>query len=428
MFKKILVKLGLISLILLASQCGTNKKEFTIWIGGAPQEIDFWQGLVNDYNSQTGNHAILVRQPTYTDQRRQSLIISLEAEQQNPDLFLMDVVWIDQFAKSNWLEPLNNYMKHDNYSADIFFSSVINSVDKLNGNIYALPVFMDIGLMYYRKDLLEKYGFNKPPETWTEFVNEAIVIQREERKYNKSFNGFVWQGAQYEGLICDFLEFLTSHGGSIMKNGKIDLNTPENLEAFTFMRDLIYKYQISPSNTFTDMKEEEVRRSFQRGNALFERNWTYAWENHQSDNSEVKGIIGIALLPHKKGFSSTSTLGGWHIGMSKYSDVKEEAWDFIKFVTSYNVQKKLLLDVGWNPGRKDVYRDSLLLKQIPRLKILYDVFKLSVMRPVIPYYTQVSEVMQRYVNNCLAGKISPKNSLEEMQKEIDRVTKIYEEK
>ena len=426
MLKKIFLRTVSILLIISLQQCGHANKEFTIWIGGAPQEIDFWQHLVNEYNQKTGENAILVRQPTYTDQRRQGLIVSLEAQQPNPDLFLMDVVWIDQFAQSNWLEPLNKYVERDNYAIDNFFPEVINSIDKYGRNLFALPVFMDIGLLYYRNDLLEKYGFDGPPKTWKELVDESELIQKEERKNNKSFNGFVWQGAQYEGLICDFIEFLTSRGGSIMKNGKINLNTKKNTEALTFVHDLIYKYKISPPNTFTEMKEEEVRRAFQRGNALFERNWTYAWKEHQGNSSQVKGRTGIAPLPHKEGHKSSSSLGGWHIGMSKYSDVKDEAWEFIKFVTSYDIQKKLLVGVGWNPGRKDVYRDSVLLQEIPRLKILYEVFKLSTPRPVIPYYTQVSEVMQRYVNDCLGDKISPAKALAEMQKEINQIISIYE--
>ncbi len=426
MAKKIFIQLAFILFLLTSCQTKSDK-EFTVWIGGAPQEIDFWQKLIDDYNRQSGNNAILVRQPTYTDQRRQSLIISLEAKQPNPDLFLMDVVWIDQFAKSNWLEPLNKYIERDNYSTDNFFGRVINSVDKFEGNIYALPVFMDIGLLYYRKDLLKKYGFSAPPQTWKQLVDEAVLIQKKERERNKNFNGFVWQGAQYEGLICNFLEFITSHGGSVMNNGKIWSNTPANVEALKFMHDLLYKYKISPPNTFTEIKEEEVRRSFQNGNALFERNWTYAWNQHQSSGSSVKGKIGIAQLPHKEGFGSTSALGGWHVGMSEYSDVKNEAWDFIKFITSFKTQEKLLLNVGWNPGRKDVYHDSVLLNQIPRLKILYEVFNHSVSRPVIPYYAQVSEAMQRYVNNCLANKISPADALKELQKQINKVTAIYEE-
>ena len=323
---------------------------------------------------------------------------------------------------------MDKYFDKKDFSTRNFFGSVIHSIDEYNGKFYAFPVFMDIGLLYSRMDLLKKYGYDGPPKTWDDFAAEAERIQKGERISNKNFYGYVWQGAQYEGLVCTFLEFISSHGGSIMKNGRINLNTPENIHALTFMHDLLYKYKISPPNTYTEMKEEEVRRSFQNGNALFERNWTYAWNLAQSKNSPVKGKIVISPLPHKEGFYSTSALGGWHIGMSKYSDVKNKAWNFIKHVTSFDVQKKLLLGVGWNPGRKDIYQDSVLLSQIPRLKILYEVFKSAVARPKIPYYTQVSEVIQRYVNNCLADKISPENALAGMQKEIDRIADIYEKK
>ncbi|MFA3783453.1 ABC transporter substrate-binding protein [Melioribacteraceae bacterium 4301-Me] len=416
----------LITLLLITACQNKSNKEFTIWIGGAPQEIDFWQKIVGRYNQISGNNAVLIRQPTYTDQRRQSLIVSLEAKQPNPDLFLMDVVWINQFAKSNWLEPLNKYIERDNYSIDKFFERVINSVDKLERNIYALPIFLDVGLLYYRKDLLKKYGFANPPQTWKQLINLAKLVQRKEREINKDFYGFVWQGAQYEGLICNFMEFIYSFGGSITNENKIQLITYANTSALTFMHNLIYKYKISPLNTYTEMREEEVRRSFQNGNALFERNWTYAWNQHQSSGSSVKGKVGIAELPHEEGSSSASALGGWHVGLSKYSDVKYEAWDFIKFITSYEIQKKLLLDIGWNPSRKDIYSDSVLLNQIPRLKILYEAFNHSVPRPVIPYYTQVSEIMQRYINNCLANKITPEEAISNMQTEIDKVTANYE--
>ena len=410
---------------LFAVQCGTTKKEFTIWIGGSPEEVDFWAGLIKQYEKQSGEEVQLVRQPTYTDQRRQGLVISLEAKQPNPDLFLMDVVWINQFIKSGWLQPLTPYVKKSNFSTGVFFQGVLNSVDKYNDSLYALPVFMDVGLFYYRNDLLEKFGFKGPPQTWNELVKQCEKIMPVERKNNMNFNGFDWQGAQYEGMVCDFLEFIASNGGGILDNGKINLNTPENLKALRFMHDLIYEYKISPPNTYTEMKEEDVRRAFQTGNAIFERNWAYAWNLHQSKDSPVRGKVGISLLPHFDDHESVSTLGGWHIGMSKYSDVKNEAWNFIKYVTSYDVQKELLLKVGWNPGRKDIYSDSTLLTQIPRLKILYDAFRHTVARPTIPYYPQLSEIIQRNVNDCLANKIKPAKALQKMQVQIDQLEKFY---
>ncbi len=405
--------------------CSRAEKDFTIWIGGSPTEVNFWQSLVQKFNSRTGYNLQLVRQPTYTDQRRQELVISLEAKQPDPDMFLKDVVWIDQFVESNWLEPLNKYISESSFDTTVFFQNILNSVDKHNGKLYGLPVFNDVGLLYYRKDLLHANGYDSPPETWRDLLNECLKIQKEERKNDPNFYGFVWQGAQYEGLICDFLEYAASDGGGILKNGKIDLNTPQNEKALQFMQNLIGKYKISPPNTYTEMKEEEVRRAFQRGDALFERNWTYAWKLQQANDSPVKGKVGVTMLPHFDSSQSVSCLGGWHIGISRFSNEKEKAWKFIQFVTSYEVQKSLVLNVGWNPARKDVYFDKDVIRELPTVKILYEALQHSVARPALPYYSEVSDVIQRYVNNCLAGKIKPAEALKEMQKEEDRLTNIY---
>lgn len=408
-------------------QCSSQQKKLTIWIGGSPEEVDFWEQLVKQYEKQTGYSVLLVRQPTYTDQRRQALEISLEAKQPDPDLFLMDVVWINQFARSGWLQSLDSFIKKSNFSTDVFFPDILNTTDKFNDSLFALPVFMDVALLYYRKDLLDQFGF-KPPETWDELKMQCLKILPQMKKVNSEFNGFVWQGAQYEGLVCSFLEFTASDGGGIMKNGKFVLYTPENMKALQFMDDLINRFNISPVNTYTEMKEEEVRRTFQRGDALFERNWTYAWNLHQSEDSPVKGKVGLSVLPHFENHESVSSLGGWHIGISKYSDVKNQAWDFIRFVTSYSIQKQLFEKVGWNPGRSDVYKDSTLLKKFPRLKVLAEVLLHTVTRPAIPYYPQFSDIVQRYVNDCLANKIKSGEALKEMQNQVNKLSAYYEAK
>lgn len=411
-----------LSTIFVFQACSEKDDSFSIWIGGSPQEVDFWEKVIDDFNKETNSNLILVRQPTYTDQRKQSLIISLEGKQSNPDLFLIDVVWISQFIQSDWLEELNLYTQKTNFDTSPFFESVLNLVDKLDDKLYALPVFMDVALLYYRTDLIDL-----PPVTWTELKNQTQKIQKDQRAENKNFNGFIWQGAQYEGLICSFLEFIASNDGSILKNDSIKINSQQNEEALKYMQDLIHKYKISPENTYTEMKEEEVRREFQKGNALFERNWTYAWQLHNNDDSNVKGKVGMTILPHFDDHGSVSTLGGWHIGISKYSDKKEKAWQFIQYVTSYKVQKKMVLTIGWNPGRKDVYTDEELNRKLPHLKTLKYVFDNTVARPTVPYYSSVSEVIQKNVNNCLANKISPKDALREMEIEIKEIIKIYGE-
>ncbi len=426
-FKWFLTTFILSLLSLSTFSCGGKEKQFTIWIGGSPEEINFWETIVHEFEDEYHYNLQLVRQPTYSDQRRQALVVSLEATQPNPDIFLMDVIWIDQFVKSGWLEPLNSFAEKDSFSTDQFFSKTIRQADSYNNILYALPVFIDVALLYYRKDLLEKYGYTDPPETWQQLIDMSIRIQKEERKSNRGFNGFVWQGAQYEGLICTFLEFAASMGGGIMQGDSININTTDNVKALRYMQNLIWKYHVSPENTYTEMKEEEVRRTFQRGNALFERNWTYAWQLHQSENSAVKGKTGIRLLPHSHGDSSVSALGGWHIGISRFSDMKDKAWQFVKFVTSFRIQKEMLMRIGWNPGRKDVYEDKEVQKKITRVKMLKEAFDHTVARPALPYYQQVSEVIQRYINNCLAGKESPEDALRTIEDELKEIDKLYED-
>lgn len=406
--------------------CGKPEKEFTFWVGGAPEEINYWETLIDDFKKESGYDIRLVRQPTYSDQRKQGLAISLEAKQPNPDVFLMDVIWIKQFIESDWLEPLDPYIQSHSFSTEPFFEKILNSVDKANDTLYALPVFLDIGLLYYRTDLLEENGFSGPPKTWNELREYAEQIQKSQRQKTANFHGYVWQGAQYEGLVCNFLEFTASNGGGILRNDRIDLTQPENAEALQFMHDLIHKYRISPLNIYTEMKEEEVRRAFQRGNALFERNWLYAWNLHQSEGSQVKGKVGMAPLPHFEDGELASALGGWHIGISPYSDVKDQAWELVQFILSYESQKKLVLHLGWYPGRKDIYQDEEVAAKLHDVELLQKIFEHAVPRPNLAYYTEVSEIIQRYANNCLADKVSAEKALQQMQEEIEHIIKIYE--
>jgi len=418
----------LVMLAVSPTGCADHEKKLTFWIGGAPQEVDYWETLVGEFERTSGITVDLIRQPSSTDQRKQGLVISLAAEQPDPDVFLMDIVWLQQFFQSGWLQPLDPFFKPDGFSIAPFFKGVVDRVDRFEGHYYALPVFLDIGLLYYRKDLLKKYGFSKPPRTWGDLLRQALKIQAGERSDNPGFNGFLWQGAQYEGLVCTFLEFSASNGGGIMQDGHVRLNRGANAEALQFMQALIQKYGISPLNTYTDMREEEVRRAFQRGDALFERNWLYAWNLHQSDGSAVKGNIGMTALPHFEEGQSVAALGGWHIGISRHSDRPAEAWDLVRFILSRASQKKLVLNLGWYPGRSDIYTDPDVLTKMPYAGLLQEIFSRAVSRPNLPYYDQVSDIIQRTVNGCLAGKQSPAAALRRMQSEIDHIEDIYANK
>jgi multiple sugar transport system substrate-binding protein len=218
---------------------------------------------------------------------------------------------------------------------------------------------------------------------------------------------------------------VSNNGGIKFKTDKVVLNSIENQEALEFMTGLIHESGISPPNTFTEMKEEEVRSFFQRGKALFERNWPYAWSLHQSEESVIKGKIGATALPHFESGASVSTLGGWHVGMSIYSDNKDAAAYLLKYILSYETQKKLALKLGWNPGRRDVYKDVEVLAMMPHLAKLKDVFENAVSRPNLPYYTRLSEVLQKSINAALAGKLTPETALKEAEKEAQEIVERY---
>jgi len=403
---------------------GCSKKEaiLTFAVGGAPNEVEYWEKLIKDFENKNQIDVKLLRQPSDTDLRRQGLVIPLKAKKNDPDIFLMDIAWIAQFAASNWLLPLNHYIKREkNFDINNLFIQIVNQVDVYKGKIIALPVYVDCGLLYFRKDLLKKYNLSIP-KTWKELLKYAKKIQKEERKKNPYFYGFVWQGAQYEGLICNFIEFIASNEGKIL-NKNITLAIKENIEALQFMKDLIHKHKISPPNTYTEMKEEETRIYFEKGNALFERNWPYAWKLH--NNSSLKGKIGITILPKFK--KHATALGGWHIGISRYSDRKEDAWKLLNFILSYNIQKRLALDLGWNPARKDIYDDPEIKEKMPHIKILKKALMHAVARPNIPYYTQISEILQKYINAAISKNIKPEKALERAEKEIKKIEKAYHE-
>lgn len=424
MYKTIL---SIIIAAIVISSCADKEPALTFAVGGAPNEVEYWEKLIKYFEDSTGIQVTLMRQPTDTDQRRQGLVIPLKAKKNDPDVFLMDVIWVGQFASSDWLLPMNAYIEADVIDLNGFFSNIISQVDMYNENLVALPVYNDCGLLYYRKDLLEKY--RAPiPTTWHELRKTAVKIQSEERGASPHMYGFVWQGAQYEGLICTFLEFAASNRGGITDAaGNIIVNKRKNIEALQFMKELIHEYAISPPNTFTEMKEEEVRLSFENGHALFERNWPYAWGLHKRDESLIHDKVGVAILPRFAEGTHAATLGGWHIGISKYTDTPDKAWKLVKFIVSYDIQKKLALDLGWNPGRSDLYNDTQIKKHMTHIKVLQEAFENAVARPNLPYYTQISEVLQRYVNAALSGSITPAEALEQAQKEIEEVAQTYHE-
>ncbi len=347
--------------------------------------------------------------PASTDEQHQYYVINLEGGSADFDVLSMDVIWVPEFAGAGWLSEVGHLLAPGEENS--FFPGPMQAVTG-NGKLYAIPWYIDAGVLYYRKDLLKKHG-RTVPKTWEELVRTARkIIDREKGLY-----GFIWQGKQYEGLVCNALEFIWSNGGEVLDNGRPVLDSPRNVEAVRFMRDLITKYNVTPALVTTAI-EEPTRHLFGSGKALFMRNWPYAWNIFEKEGSAVRGKVGVAPLPSFPGHASASTLGGWQLGVNRYSRHHAGAEKLVRFLTSPAVQKTMALTIGYKPTRKALYKDPDLIRQQPFMTSLYGIFMQARPRPVTPYYMMITQVLQPEFSAALAGIRTPEAALTSAQKQV----------
>lgn len=382
----------------------------TMTSGGVGKELEVLYAQLKEFMKQNPDIVVtVVPMPDSSTERHDLYVTYLAAGESDPDVLMLDVIWPPEFAP--FLEDLTN--DYDYFELDKFLPGTVKSVT-VNGKVVAVPWFTDAGLLYYRKDLLEKYGY-EPPETWDELVEIAKKISAAE-----GIEGFVWQGARYEGLVCDFMEYLWSFGTDVLdENGNVIVNNSKAVQALQFMVDLIYKHKITPEGVTTYM-EEDARRIFQSGNAVFMRNWPYAWSLANASDSPIKGKVGIIPLPKGPNGRHAATLGGWNLGINVYSSDKEKeaAKKLIKFLTSSEQQLYKAVNAGQNPTRKEVYNTSDLREANPFMVELFDVFINALPRPRVANYSEISDTIQRYVHAALTRQLTPEKALENLEKEL----------
>lgn len=384
-------------------------------IAGDPESF---QKLLRQFEEE--NPGITVKDetlPAATDEQHQFYVINLEGKSADFDILSMDVIWVPEFARAGWLRDISPLLPKN--ERDRFFPGPIQAVT-FKDKVYAIPWYIDAGLLYYRKDLLEKYDM-RPPITWTELVKTAqFITGREQGLY-----GFIWQGKQYEGLVCNVLEYFWSDGGAILRNGKVIADSPENISALRFMKNMIELYRITPGLVTTAI-EESTRHIFGNGKALFMRNWPYAWNIFQKEGSPVRGKIGVATLPSFPGKPSASTLGGWQLGVNRYSAHPDAAEKLVSFLTSPEAQKTMALTIGYKPTRKSLYGDRDLIRGQPFIAGLYDVFMKARPRPVSPYYMMMTQVMQPEFSAAISGIKTPEEALKSVQLQVEHIVEAGE--
>jgi multiple sugar transport system substrate-binding protein len=224
--------------------------------------------------------------------------------------------------------------------------------------------------------------------------------------------GFVWQGKQYEGLVCDYLEVLSGCGGYWVDATTLDvgLDQPQALAALTFMVACVRPPAVSPPGV-TTYEEEESRRLFQDGRAVFLRSWPYTWRLAQLPDSPLRGRVGVAPMVHGPGGGSAGTLGGWGLGISAFSHHPQLALAFIRAITSLSGQRTLCTPTGYAPARLEAYADPELLAADPFLAELERLHGDAVLRPPVPRYDLASDILQRHLSAALAGSEPPARAL-----------------
>ncbi len=330
------------------------------------------------------------------------------------DLFFMDVIWPAEFAAAGWALPLDEYFPR--IEREKFLPSTLAS-GVYGDRIYGVPSRIDSGMLYYRKDLLEKYGFS-PPSTWHELVRQAQTILKKERIAHPLLRGYSGQFKQYEGLVCDMLEFVSSHNGSFLTEDgrRSNLTAPESMQAVRFVREQIIQRLATPAAL--TYQESESLAVFIRGKAVFHRNWPYAWSLANDPRySKIVRKVGVTTLPRFSGGRSTSALGGWLYGISAYSKHPDEAWAFIEFMTSPEIQKHFAISASLAPSRLALYGDQQVLLASPQYKDLLPVFQTARPRPRTPVYPIVSHILQRYFSRVLAF---PETDIPEEAQDADR--------
>ena len=407
-----LIALFCIAVLLVTGCSSPESGDIQIVFAAGNDPSGATEALVDEYNAaHPGVKVLFQAMPANTDTQHDAYVTYLSARESTIDLYSLDVIWTAEFARAGWIVALPK----DYIQPGKFLGGPLESVT-YEGAFYAVPWFTDAGVLYYRKDLLEEAGV-PVPETWADFRRACREIAEP-----RDMDGFVWQGARYEGLVCDFLEFLWSVGGTLDEATVVE--SPKEaergvVEALGLMISFT-ESGISPAGVLT-YKEEDSRRLFTEGQSLFLRNWPYVWSMAEGEGSKIKGLAGIAPLPHAEGQTSYSTIGGWNVALSTYSKHPDEALDFLRFITGERSMKRRAIEGGYLPTLKITYEDADVLAANPHFASFSEVFQNTRNRPRSPHYPRMSDIIQENVHRTLTYEIEPGVAAANMVRELAEI-------
>jgi multiple sugar transport system substrate-binding protein len=342
--------------------------------------------------------------PDAADARHQLYVQWLNGHATEPDVLQLDVIWTAEFAAAGWSLPLDRFQPE---TSDFFREAI--AANTWRGSLYALPWFVDVGLLYWRTDLMRG-----PPQSPAELALTArtLVDAGDVRL------GLASQGARYEGLITVFLEHLAAFGGDILDDdGTVIVDAPEAILALEFMRDSLAS-GVMPAAVLA-WQEEHARLAFQNGQAAFMRNWPYAWALLQDPASRVAGRFAVTTFPATAHGRRAAALGGAQLAINARTADPALAWLLIEFLTAPEQMLERARVAAQLPSRDSLYGLDALAEALPiPPAAVREALDAAVARPVTPVYSELSEILQVRLHRALTGQQTPDAALRDAAREI----------
>lgn len=340
------------------------------------------QAVIDAFNASQTNYKVeWVDMTNDSGAMREQLTTSLKAGSSEYDVLSLDVVWAGEFAASGYIQPLDMMLEDAGLNiADYNAGSMASGM--FSGKEYVLPFFPDLGLLYFRKDIVSEEDAAKlvaGTYTW----DDLLAMAQKYGGQGGTTTGIVFQSSLYEGLICNANEFTSNwkdiKGGlEVMKKFIDSKVAPDNILNYT---------------------EGETANSFIKGESVFARNWPYMWGSIKSEGTITTDQVTVAPLP------GGSTVGGWLLAINKNSANPEGAFAFMQFVNSEAGQLLMSEKGGYLPGLNKMLTDERIIKADDRLSMVgfQNALKTTIARPVSAEYSKVSDALQQAIYPYLSG-------------------------
>ena len=396
-------------------ECPEGDAEVSFAGGAVGAEREIARQAADIFESFCPNVVIdILEMPDSATERLNLFLQFFEAESPDIDVLQVDVIWPAIIAPHvvDW----NDYFTEDEIGE--FFTDMVGG-QTVDGRLVAIPFFADAAGMYYRTDLLDKYGVDVP-ETWADVAEAAEIIQEgEQAEGNEEFVGYVWQGNDYEGLTCDAHEWLVASTGDSFITADGEVNVTDAAFAAVVESAVGWVGTVSPEGV-TTYQEEDSRNVFQSGNAAFMRNWPYAYNLGNAEDSPVAGNIDWVPLPTGES-RVAACLGGWQIAVSQYSDNIDAAVEFAQYLTSFEQQRNRALVQGQLPSRPAVYEDGLVSAD-PLFQRAGPILATAFPRPSVitgDRYAEASAIFSGGIHDILTGEIGVEEGLTELEAALE---------